>query len=1495
MARPTKPPITQRAYTLRLRGVEPHDNSWRKALWQTHEAVNNGAKVFGDWLLTLRGGLDHGLADAKVKVGKGESKHERDPEPQERKARRILLALSWLSVESERGAPVNYIVARGAKVAGNRNMDDGARNTSREVVGALRGILKGRRLQNDEINEWVRDCTPSLSAAIREDAVWVNRSNAFDDAARAGDGSLTRTGLWDMLAPFFGSDEAYLAPVKSSDEESSEVEPEEKAKDLVQKAGQWLSSRFGAGEGADFRRFAAVYERIKAWADQAGADQAVQGTTGRKATEGLAEAFNEFKYTPKSKDVYGVLELISGPGYKSATRNCLESFNQKMAITRQDLSELKEKAAKDAEKSKLKIGSKGPREYANVILKEVEKSCGFTYLRDGERNRHSEFAVILDHAARRVSLAHTWIKRAESERREFEKDIECRGNVPIPVKDWLDAYCLERSGSSGAAEPYRIRRRAISGWKQVVDAWNRDSCRSSADRIAAARALQDDPEIDKFGDIQLFEALAGDDALCAWRKDGDPTKAPDPQPLIDYVLATEAEAKQRRFKVPAYRHPDALLHPVFCDFGKSRWNIRFEAQRDRETPNPRVVCLALRTDAEIKPVSLCWQSKRLAGDVALGQSSLHDRAREVTRADRLGRAASDAAKRDEVKISGLFEHADWNGRLQAPRRQLEAIAKMRDNNELSSQERDRRTTGMTDRIRWLVTFSAKLQPMGPWCEFANQSEELQLNPDTQRWPHGDINKSRKGHAKLVLSRLPGVRVLSVDLGHRYAAACAVWEAQSAEQVKEACQKATHKEPTESDLYLHLKRTVTNSKEGNPAEVEKTTIYRRIGADLFPDGTPYPTPWARLERQFLIKLQGEAQGARAASNQEIWEVHQLEARLGRSAPIIDCLVKAGWGEANGQRARLEALRALGWKPASGAGNVAATNQSANDIRKPSLSVDELMASAVRTLRIALQRHGDRARIAHYLITNEKIMPGGRTQALDYNGRVDLLVDALTMWHSLHSSRGWRDEAARQLWDENIARLAGYQAPEEFIDCASRVERKKQQQQNQERFRGPAEALAPDDALRATLHAAWKKRWEEDDRQWRRHLRWFKDWALPRGKHGRDPAIRKTGGLALTRLATLTEFRRKVQVGFYNRLRPDNTLDETPEHFGQRALDAIEHLREQRVKQLASRIAEAALGIGRVKRSSNGKDPKRPDFRVDQPCHAVVIENLTHYRPEETRTRRENRQLMSWASSKVKKYLSEACQLHGLHLREVPASYTSRQDSRTGAPGIRCQDVPVNEFMKSPFWRKQVGQAEAKRAGDHGNARERYLCNLNERWMGKTATEWTEAGVVRIPVSGGEIFVSADPGSSAARGLQADLNAAANIGLRALIDPDWPGKWWYVPCNTANFRPAIDKVDGCTVVKPDQALRHAAQEPGGDIAQGKKKVRERSGGKSKEIVNLWRDISAFPLANGEPGEWRDYTGYWNSVQCRVIGVLEQKGPRRGRITQPHDGAGEPPLPF
>jgi hypothetical protein len=42
--------------------------------------------VFGDWLLTLRGGLEHTLADSQVKGGKG--KPDCVPSAEERKARR---------------------------------------------------------------------------------------------------------------------------------------------------------------------------------------------------------------------------------------------------------------------------------------------------------------------------------------------------------------------------------------------------------------------------------------------------------------------------------------------------------------------------------------------------------------------------------------------------------------------------------------------------------------------------------------------------------------------------------------------------------------------------------------------------------------------------------------------------------------------------------------------------------------------------------------------------------------------------------------------------------------------------------------------------------------------------------------------------------------------------------------------------------------------------------------------------------------------------------------------------------------------------------------------------------------------------------------------------------------------------------------------------------------------------------------------------------------
>ncbi|CAG1013369.1 hypothetical protein ANRL4_04916, partial [Anaerolineae bacterium] len=538
------------------------------------------------------------------------------------------------------------------------------------------------------------------------------------------------------------------------------------------------------------------------------------------------------------------------------------------------------------------------------------------------------------------------------------------------------------------------------------------------------------------------------------------------------------------------------------------------------------------------------------------------------------------------------------------------------------------------------------------------------------------NKKRNGLSRLILSRLPGLRLLSVDLGHRYAAACAVWQAISSEDMRRVCEKAGLGLLKVSDLYLHIK------------DGKKTTIYRRIGSDAVEEIdkntgelkiVPHPAPWARLDRQFLIKLQGEDVDARKASPAERDAVLRLEKELGRVS-----------------------IEDRSWK------------------------VDELMSETVRTLRLALRRHGDRARVANNLISTKKMLPSGREESLTEEGRAGLLSDTLAAWHDMFTAKNWTDEWAKLKWDEYINPLLnGVELPQTEEDIVSTSkECKKYRDEISEKLRPVAERLAQNDSLRMKLHVAWATRWREDDDLLKKKLRWLRDWVLPRGKSARDKSIWNVGGLSLTRIATIKSLY-QVQKAFFTRFTPEGRQMEdgkpatAGEGFGQSILDTLEQMRENRVKQLASRIAEAALGIGIEQEENNNKDIKRPRERINDPrftpCHAVVIESLTHYRPEETRTRRENRQLMDWSAAKVKKYLAEACELNGLHLREVPAGYTSRQDSRTSAPGVRCSDIPVAEFVRpGGYLSKRIKNAFENVEKGKGSAEERFLCEVYARW-------------------------------------------------------------------------------------------------------------------------------------------------------------------------------------
>ncbi len=158
---------TTRAYTLKLSGDD--DSRWRERLWNTHLTVNRGAQVWGDWLLTLRGALPASLADdpeltpvRETDVASERKRRELAKEISDESIRadlesrriqnlRVVLALSWLSVESPASlVPPSHIVASGQE-------DDDDRK--RKVMARFHQILT--RLQIVDPAEWVAACEPA--------------------------------------------------------------------------------------------------------------------------------------------------------------------------------------------------------------------------------------------------------------------------------------------------------------------------------------------------------------------------------------------------------------------------------------------------------------------------------------------------------------------------------------------------------------------------------------------------------------------------------------------------------------------------------------------------------------------------------------------------------------------------------------------------------------------------------------------------------------------------------------------------------------------------------------------------------------------------------------------------------------------------------------------------------------------------------------------------------------------------------------------------------------------------------------------------------------------------------------------------------------------------------------------------------------------------------------------------------------------------------------
>ncbi len=444
-------PTTQRAYTLRLRGADGNDGSWRDALWATHEAVNKGAQVFGDWLLTLRGGLSHALADAKVAQGKG--KPDRQPTPEERRQRRILLALSWLSVESEHGAPddESLIVAYGDKCC---RKQENKVSLDRKVLAALRDILKNRvvpdgergdpdKKPEDQPGTWLGDCGPSLCAKIRDDAVWVNRCADFDKVAVGWDTEKARKDAHTLLSFLLKDD--FLTLPTSKKAKKNENESDDESQEKENRQATIKASSKGAGQ-----------------------------RTRHPFSHLLGEG-KPFGMPTRSLSLREQWHKVLMSRLEKAT---------KIPVVHVETVEEKE-ARKGKEEKKAKAA--GP---AHTEL---------------QREMFSK-------AAARIAQIVTKQRQQEADRlarESADKDLKAMEHDGSYQKalDALRGYCADYGAESGTTGEFRIRPRQITGWDRVVARWKSIDLADPDPARGKDRGCKGDPKIRRGQEIRRCQSV----------------------------------------------------------------------------------------------------------------------------------------------------------------------------------------------------------------------------------------------------------------------------------------------------------------------------------------------------------------------------------------------------------------------------------------------------------------------------------------------------------------------------------------------------------------------------------------------------------------------------------------------------------------------------------------------------------------------------------------------------------------------------------------------------------------------------------------------------------------------------------------------------------------------------------------------------------------------------------------------------------------------------
>lgn len=311
-----------------------------------------------------------------------------------------------------------------------------------------------------------------------------------------------------------------------------------------------------------------------------------------------------------------------------------------------------------------------------------------------------------------------------------------------------------------------------------------------------------------------------------------------------------------------------------------------------------------------------------------------------------------------------------------------------------------------------------------------------------------------------------------------------------------------------------------------------------------------------------------------------------------------------------------------------------------------------------------------------------------------------------------------------------------------------------------------------------------------------------------------------------------------------------------------LDKIAELKEQRVNQLAHQILAEALGV-RLRREGpvKGDDARassdihgeyeRIPCRLDpsgyrRPVDFIVIEDLKYYDTAVMRSRRENTRLMRWCRRHFRDKLKQLCEVFGIPVVETNPADTSKFCSRSGVAGFRAVEVGPG-FEHDFVWNKALKKLEKHDA--KLDPVEKAHCEAVRRLVQQVAEaqtipkqDGTPSGKPRTllaPLGSGNVFV---PVVGALGGsvvppavVQADINAAINLGLRAIAEPTL----WEIHPRLRTLRP-----------KPEK--------PGDPAPQELSTREKRKYGGTSEKLNLNLEDTSAITESRQPHYYRDLAG-------------------------------------